>query len=127
MDNVHGTIRLPKYPTTHIYGLTLSAGGNKSATVSIRGNGKALSITNGSSTGAWVGVYNARGDNGTIYMNTGSVGVVLPSGIGGSYFGGAIGISTNASNSGLTGSVTLNIPGSGSYASLPCTYFIYVT
>ena len=126
VDNINGTIRLPKYPTTYIYGLSLHGASTKNATVSVRGNGKGLVLTNGSQTGTLVG-------------NTYTVGVGAPAfgsstsmNIGASNAGKtafadykALGVSTNASTSGLTGSVSISIPGN-SYASFPCTYYIYV-
>ena len=38
----------------------------------------------------------------------------------------AIGLTGDATKSGITGSVSISIPGN-SYASMPCTYFIYST
>ena len=126
MDSLNGTIRLPKYPTTYIYGLSLHGASTKNATVSVKGNGKGLVLTNGSQTGTLVG-------------NTYTVGVGAPAfgsstnmNIGASNAGKtafadykALGVSINASTSGLTGSVSISIPGN-SYTSFPCTYYIYV-
>ena len=132
VDNINGTIRLPKYPTTYIYGLSLHGASTKNATVSVRGNGMVLGLWNnhGAANRAYFGMttadynrcfynYNAYGKqvNGNTVVSAGAwvVGNDYP-----------IGVTKDASKSGLTGSVSISIPGN-SYVSMPCTYFIYST
>ena len=111
IDDEAGTIRLPKYPDY----LDLSINGAK--TVSVYGTGKTLGFTDGSlEMGSMV-----YGQN--LYVRTTlaekNVGVV-ESGSGSTANNTVVGVSKNASKSGLTGSVTT------SSEKIKGTYFIQV-
>lgn len=118
IDDNAGTIRLPKYPTY----LDLSINGAK--TVSVKGNGKALGLTNGNGlTGAFVSRSNdaimcayTNGYNTTAGTNVSSAKMYNGSGSGTQ----TIGVTTDSSASGITGSVTI------SSEKIKGTYFIQV-
>lgn len=113
IDDEAGTIRLPKYPAY----LDLSINGAKA--VSVYGNGKTLGVTNGSSNG---GLYYSAGSVNSIRINTSAYGT----NIGTSYSTASytdkltIGLTKDASKSGITGSVTT------SSEQIKGTYFIQV-
>ena len=117
IDDNAGTIRLPKYP--QYLDLTNNASA-KTATVSIKGNGKTLGLTNGTQN---AGLYQAKGYS--TGLSSGSYNVALSTSHTGYSLdvGGVFGVTTDASKSGITGSVT--VPAVTS-EKIKGTYFIQV-
>ena len=113
IDNNAGTIRLPKYPT--YLDLSINTGA-KTQTVSVYGNGISLGMTNGSQ----YGVFTSDGYKRYINMYGSAVGTATT---GTAMSGGSLGVTTDASKSGLIGSVT--IPAVQS-EKIKGTYFIQV-
>lgn len=106
IDDEAGTIRLPKYP--QYLDLTNNASA-KTQTVSIKGNGKTLGLTNGTNNfGFGTRSQNWNGSLGSTFANVTINSSVSTTSPGNSNPpNGVIGITTDASKSGLTGSVTV--------------------
>ena len=115
VDNLNGTIRLPKYPTTLVSSST-------DGTIQVAGNGYALGYTNGSIEGVWSNT-NGWGNGDSRYFCSGlrqrnlpvKVGTSLGFGVTQWPYERAIGINTNPLKSGIIGKP----------CSIPCTYYIY--
>lgn len=122
IDDEAGTIRLPKYPD--YFDVSINTGA-KSQTVSVYGNGKSLGFNDGSQNFGLVGSYatNTRYALASPSVYGKNVGTKMTSNDFISNQQKSIGIVTSASNSGLTGSVT--VPAVQS-EKIKGTYFIQV-
>ena len=101
LDTTNKKFKLPRAKHPSLVTLT------STAPVSIRGNGKGLTLTNGSSTFTFASTYNSRGDNGSLYGVNGT-NVALSDRNQGDFRGGVIGVGTNPDTSGLVGTADLS-------------------
>lgn len=94
------TFNLPNYSNARMV---------TSSTVSVKGNGNALGVTNGSATYA-LGSANTNNYTGTVLTSSSGVGAAVGASIKKNHMGGkTLGIATDATKSGITGTASLAI------------------